>query len=429
MNRVTKVLLIISAIALVTATVMFPLGQGAQAGAPLTIGFIALAVFSMNNRIMKGYAFTVWVFASFAASYYYPPVFDKWFGFDMGKSITPLIQIIMFGMGTTLSIKDFIRVAKMPLPIFLGMAMQFGLKPFVALYSTHLFGLTGPVAAGVVLIGSVPGGVASNLMTYLANGDVALSVTMTSLSTIMSPVFTPLCMKYYAGTFVPIKFISMVFSIINMIIVPVVAGLVCNRILYSKSQWANEKGTIGVIAVVCAVIAAFASVFPGIFIGFLSTFRVGLIIGFALLAICSLAKLILSLIMNGPENWMDRILPKVSMFGIVLIIAVITSRSTDALATAGLALIVCSFIQIAVGFIVGYWGSRFLRMDEKIARTVSIEIGLQNGGMASALAMSDLFEKAIQGMVALASVIYGPMMNVMGSMVATYWHGKPIKKK
>lgn len=422
-----KLMLTISIIALVIAAAMYPMGAGGAAGLPLTIGFVILALYVMGNPVLKGYAFTVWVFASVAASYNYPAAFDTWFGLDLGVTITPLIQVIMFGMGTTLSVRDFLRVAKMPLPIVLGMVLQFGLKPFIAFLTTKLFGFTGPVAAGVVLIGSVPGGVASNLMTYLASGDVALSVTMTSMSTIISPVFTPFAMQTYADQFVRIEFWPMFFSIINMIIVPVVAGLICNRILYSTKAWATDKGRIGAITVLCAIGAVLAYLLPGVFVGLLSTVRIGVIIGFILLAVASLAKLMVNLIMNGPDNWMDTVLPKVSMFGIVLIIAVITSRSTTELASAGVALIVCSFIQITVGFVVGYWMSRALRMDEKTARTVSIEVGLQNGGMASGLAMSDLFERAIQGMVALASVIYGPMMNVMGSMVATWWHRKPVR--
>src|ERR671919_616819 len=87
------------------------------------------------------------------------------------------------------------------------------------------------VAAGIVLVGAAPGGVASNVMTYLAGGNVALSVTMTACSTLLSPVMTPLAMQTYAGRFVPINFVDMMISIFNMIIVPIVAGLVVNRLI------------------------------------------------------------------------------------------------------------------------------------------------------------------------------------------------------
>jgi len=333
--------------------------------------------------------------------------------------IVPLIQIIMFGMGTTLNIGDFIRVARMPIPILIGIVLQYGFKPVVALATAKMFGFTGPTAAGIVLIGSVPGGVASNLMTYLASGDVALSVTMTSFSTILSPVCTPLAMKTLAGEFIPVAFWSMFFSIINMIIVPVVAGLIANKILYSKESWAKNAMIITVVGTVSLVVALAAIFFGGIF----SVLRNGILLGTALLAITCYAKLIVNILMNGPENWMDKVLPMVSMFGIVFIIAVITARSTEGLATAGLTLIIVSFIQIVSGFIAGFWVSRALKQNEKVARTVSIEVGLQNGGMASALAMNVLKSAA----AALASVVYGPMMNVIGSIMATWWHGRPVK--
>ena len=425
MGVLNKAFLVISIIALVIGAAMFPMGQGASAGLPLTIGFVALGFFSMGNRVLKSYAFTIWVFASVAASYYYPAAFGVWFGYDLNASIVPLIQIIMFGMGTTLNIGDFIRVAKLPIPILIGIVLQYGLKPIVALMTAKMFGFTGDIAAGVVLIGSVPGGVASNLMTYLASGDVALSVTMTSFSTILSPIFTPLSMKWWAGAFVSVEFWSMFFSIINMIIVPTIAGLIANKILYSKSGWANSKGTITGIAAVSLVVAVIAIGAPGLFVGTLSSIRPGVILSAILMSVVSFAKLVVSLIMNGSDRWMDKVLPLVSMFGIVMIIAVITSRSTEQLASAGLALLVCSIIQITVGFVTGYWLSRALGQSEKTSRTVSIEVGLQNGGMASALAMNVLQS----AQAALASVVYGPLMNVMGSIVATYWHRKPVKEK
>ncbi len=147
----------------------------------------------------------------------------------------------MFGMGTTLSIHDFIRVTKSPWPVFLGMFLQFGVMPLSGYLLAISFGFDGELAAGIVLIGSCSGGVASNLMVYLAQGNVALSVTMTFASTLLAPLATPILMSNLAGTFVPIDAIQMMFSILNMIIVPVVAGLIAHEILYRDRSWAQME--------------------------------------------------------------------------------------------------------------------------------------------------------------------------------------------
>lgn len=424
MKSITKFFLGISAICAVGIAIMMLMGKGTETG-PLAITmFIFLAVLFMITPKLKSYAFTIWVFASVAASFYYPQAFGSWFGKDLGGMIVPLIQIIMFGMGTTLNMGDFARVLKMPWPILICMGLQFGVKPLVALGTVMLFGFTGEIAAGVILIGSVPGGVASNLMTFLAGGDVALSVTMTSCSTLISPVMTPLAMRLFGGRFVSIAFINMMFSILNMIIVPIIAGLIANKILYSKEKWASNVKIISLIAAVGTITGAISIFVPSIFVGNFADLRGGIIIGSILLATVSIAKLVINIILNGPDNWMNKVLPLVSMAGIVLIIAIITSRSTDDLATVGLALLVCTMIQITVGFLLGYWTSKLFKMDEKTCRTVSIEVGLQNGGMASGLAMTVM--KSVEA--ALASAVYGPMMNVVGSIVASYWYRKPVKK-
>jgi BASS family bile acid:Na+ symporter len=302
-----------------------------------------------------------------------------------------------------------------------------------------LFGFPPEIAAGLVLIGSCPGGVASNLMAYLAGGDVALSVTMTSCSTLMSPLMTPFMMKLLAGRLVEVKFVAMMLSIINMIIVPVLAGLIANRILYSKSRWANRKTPLLLLAVVGFGVAVLTvvlqSYLPGaierseisiitILLRAIVTFRNGIIIGATLIGAVALTKLIVSLVLGRSGNWMDRVLPIVSMAGICFIIAIITVRSRDDLLTVGGLLIAAVIVHNFVGYTLGYWLSRAVRLDERTCRTVAIEVGLQNGGMASALAMNVL--KSAEA--ALAPAIFGPWMNISGSILATWWHGRPVKE-
>jgi BASS family bile acid:Na+ symporter len=391
---------------------------------PFAVGaFAAFALFCMGHSFLKSFAFTVWVFAFVAASMFYPKAFMTWAGFDLGILIVPLIQIIMFGMGTTLSVSDFTRVFKMPWPVLIGMLLQFSIMPLMGFTIAGLFGFSPEIAAGLILIGSCPGGVASNLMAYLAKGDVALSVTMTSCSTLMSPVMTPFLMKVLAGRLVPVKFVAMMLSILNMIIVPVLAGLIANRILYSRSQWANRKGSLSTISAAGMGVAILMIVLRGYLPGPVRVFRDGIIIGSALIGAVALAKLVISIVLNRSGNWMDRVLPIVSMAGICFIIAIITARSREDLLAVGALLITAVIMHNFVGYTLGYWLSRLVRLDERTCRTVAIEVGLQNGGMASALAMRVLQS----AQAALAPAIFGPWMNISGSVLATWWHRKPVK--
>lgn len=403
--------------------VMLLMGYRAGVG-PFAIGALTcLALFCMGHPFLKSFAFTVWVFAFGAGSMFYPRAFMTWGGFDLGKLIVPLIQIIMFGMGTTLSVADFTRVFKMPWPVFVGMVLQFSIMPLTGFTIATLFGFKPAIAAGLVLIGSCPGGVASNLMAYLANGDVALSVTMTSCSTLMSPVMTPFMMKTLAGQLVPVNFVAMMLSILNMIIVPVLAGLVANRILYSDRRWAGHRGPLSLISLLGIGLAVLGIVLYARLPGAILPFRDGIIIGALLIGAVALAKLVVSVVLGRTERWMDRVLPLVSMAGICFIIAIITAQSRQDLLTVGGLLILAVVVHNFVGYTLGYWLSRLVRLDERTCRTVAIEVGLQNGGMASALAMNVL--KSAEA--ALAPAIFGPWMNISGSVLATWWHRKPIK--
>jgi BASS family bile acid:Na+ symporter len=408
----------------VTTGVLLMLGYRAGVGPCAVAALAALALFCMGHRILKSFAFTAWVFAFVAASMFYPQAFMTWAGWDLKVLIVPLIQIIMFGMGTTLSVADFARVFKMPWPVFVGMVLQFSIMPLVGFTVASTFGFRPEIAAGIVLIGSCPGGVASNLMTYLANGDVALSVTMTSCSTLLSPVMTPFMMKLLAGRLVEVKFMEWALSIVNMIIVPVLAGLVANRILYSRGRWANRRGPLALVALVSMAVAVLAGIFGDSLPGPIAAFRNGIVIGAVLVGVVALAKLVVSLVLGRSGNWMDRVLPVVSMAGICFIIAIITARSRADLLTVGGLLIAAVVVHNFVGYTLGYWLSRLVRLDERTCRTVAIEVGLQNGGMASALAMNVL--KSAEA--ALAPAIFGPWMNISGSVLATWWHRKPVKE-
>lgn len=148
-------------------------------------------------------------------------------------AVNPLLGFVMLTMGVTLRPKDFALVAKRPLPVILGVISQFVIMPLVALLVVTALNLPGAIAAGVILVGCAPGGTSSNVVSYLARGDVALSVTMTSISTLLAPIFTPLLTLWLAGQYMPVSAGDMALSIVNVVLIPVLAGLVI-RMLFPK---------------------------------------------------------------------------------------------------------------------------------------------------------------------------------------------------
>ncbi|HSA97301.1 MAG TPA: bile acid:sodium symporter family protein [Acidobacteriota bacterium] len=367
----------------------------------------------------KKYAFTLWVLVAVAASMTYPAAFRSWFGTDLKVLIVPLIQIITFGMGTTLSGKDFRNVLTMPWPVFIGVALQFLIMPLVGFTIAMTFGFPPEVAAGVILIGSVSSGVASNVMTYLAGGNVPLSVTITSATTLLSPFVTPFWMKTLAGRFVPVDFVAMMLSIFNMIIIPIVAGLVAHRLLYGSAT-RRAAAPRAFAAPAFLALAAAAAVSPAAWWGKMAVLKNGVLLGFLLLGLTALAKAVV-VRLKGPDNWMAKTLPIVSMAGICLIIAVITAQSRDQLLSVGPLLILAAVVHNGTGYGLGYAGARLARLDESACRAVAMEVGMQNGGMASGIAIDVL--KSTNA--ALAPAIFGPWMNVSGSLLAGWWRRRP----
>lgn len=308
-----------------------------------------------RNRVLGGYAFTVSIFAGVAAALFFPRHFISWYGVKLSSLIVPLIQIIMFGMGTTLSVADFARVLVVPRSIIIGVILHFGIMPTTGFALTRLFGFQGEVAAGIVLVGAMPSGVASNVITYLAGGNVPLSVTITAVSTLLSPFLSPLAVKYFAGQYVPVNAVEMMWTILQMIVVPIVAGLVANRLFLRRAAWLHH------------------------------------------------------------------VLPIVSMAAICIIITIITSLSRDKLLSVAFALIAVVMLHNLAGYLFGYWSARAVGMVEADARTIAIEVGLQNAGMASGLAISVLHSSD----AGLAAAIFGPWMNISGSVLASWWRKRP----
>jgi len=233
-------LLAITIISLISTIVLMAIGRGSQTGIPVVLMLSSMAIYSRGTKILRGSAFTFWVFAFLASALYFPEIWTFWFGFNTKKLVRPLIQIIMFGMGTKLSVSDFVHEIKKPKGLLIGTFLVFAIMPVAGLIIAKSFGFEPEVAAGVILIGSCPGGVASNVMAFLANGNVALSVSITTFATLISPVLTPLLMNMFAGKLIEIPFYGMMISIMKMIILPLVAGLIVNRLLRGRKKWLDR---------------------------------------------------------------------------------------------------------------------------------------------------------------------------------------------
>ena len=391
-------------------------------GAILVLVFVGISLFFTRHATLKSISFTMWVLTFVAASMVWPAAFGTWLGYELKNLVVPLVQIIMFGMGTKLSVADFVRVFVMPWPVFVGIFLHYTVMPIAGFSIAKVFGFPPEIAAGVILIGSVSSGTASNLIAYLSGANVALAVTVTACSTLVSPLMTPFLMQTLAGRMVPIEFTKMVLEILNMVITPIISGLVANRILYDNRSWNTRADVLSAIAAACILLTVGIALLPVGILGFFSMVQPGIVVGLALIGLVALAKLVVSVHMRLPNTWMDRALPLVSMAGICFIIAIITARSRDKLLTVGPALIVAAMMHNVIGYIMGYWLSRAIRLDKITSRTIAIEVGMQNGGMASGLAMGVLNSAD----AALAPAIFGPWMNISGSIIASWWRKRPV---
>lgn len=357
MKSFSKVLFVLTAVLLVAYIFVTVSGQHQYAGWLLTGCLFSLAIAFRGIELLKGYSYTITILAVAAMAMYHPSHFIAIGDFKLSKLITPLLQIIMFGMGTSLSVRDFAAVVRMPKGVIAGVLCHYIIMPLVAFVITLIFPFPPEIAAGIILVGSCPNGLASNVMTYLAKANLALSVTLTAISTFLAPFVTPMFMQLLGGQYIAVDVGKMLLDIVYITIIPIIAGLIFNHFLHGK-------------------------------------FKV-----------------------------LDSVMPLLSMGGIALIIVVITASGRDNLLAVGPLLIVAVLLHNLSGYFLGYWSSRFLlRMPEIDCRTIAIEVGLQNAGLASGLA--NTMGKITT--VGLAAAVFGPVMNITGSTLALWWRSKPI---
>ena len=210
------------------------------AGWLLMLFFVNLAIAFRSTKTLKGLSFTLVIFAAVSLAMYHPEYFQQWGNFKLSGLIIPLIQLIMFGMGTSMSLQDFAAVVKTPKGVVIGVMSQFIIMPLMGFTLASVTNFSPEIAAGVVLIGCSPSGLASNVMSYLAKANLALSITVTATTTLLAPFITPLLMKLLAGALVEIDVLKMMWDIIKMIIIPIGAGLLFNKLLSGKSQWLDK---------------------------------------------------------------------------------------------------------------------------------------------------------------------------------------------
>ncbi|ADU31366.1 bile acid:sodium symporter family protein [Evansella cellulosilytica] len=208
---------------------------------------------SISQFVSKYFAFFVIIIAVIAFS---APEGFTW----IAPHITILLGIIMFGMGLTMKLSDFSAVAKKPIPVFFGVIAQFVIMPLVAFGIAKLLGLPPELAAGLVLVGACPGGTASNVMVYLAKGDLPVSVAMTSVSTLLAPLLTPAILLLLAGQWLPVDAGAMFFSIIEVIIVPIALGIIVRKLLPNIVEKGTEALPVISIVAILGIVAAVVGV-------------------------------------------------------------------------------------------------------------------------------------------------------------------------
>ena len=263
--------------------------------------------------------------------------------------INPMLGVIMFGMGLTLSPHDFKVVLSRPKDILIGVLAQFTVMPLLAYGLALAFSLPKELALGVMLVGCCPGGTASNVITYLAKGDLALSVGMTATSTLLAPLLTPLLVWLLAGTMVDVDTPGMLLSIVYVVIAPIICGLLCQRFLPQATKRVTPY------------------------------------------------------------------LPAFSSLAIALTVGIVVSHNADRLLVGGMLIVLVVMLHNLLGLSLGYLVGRVLKLQKSKRVALSIEVGMQNSGLASSLAVMHF---AAYPLATIPGAIFSVWHNISGALVA-----------
>lgn len=286
-------------------------------------------------------------------SYFYPSILAS-----HSDLIVPLLGVVMLGMGMTLRFENFIEICKRPKVIAIGVCLQFLFMPMIAYLVSIIFGLEESLLVGLVLVGSCPGGTASNVICYLSRGDVALSIILTSVSTLLAVVLTPLLAWIYIGQRVPVPVLDMMFDIFKIIFIPVATGVIINHYLGDRL------------------------------------------------------------------HVIKRLFPFVSVMAIIIIIGIIMALTQAQLHLLALPVLAAVVWHNLTGLAAGFYITRWLGYDDKTARTIAIEVGMQNSGLGVALA-----KEYFSILSALPGAVFSIWHNISGSLFAGYWTRKQEETK
>lgn len=294
--------------------------------------------------------FPLWTVLAAMAAFLAPSAFKP-----VGPYVADLLALVMFAMGVSLRVADFRRVVTRPAPVIAGLGLHYLIMPLAAFLIAHALRMPPELATGMILVGSVASGTASTVMVYLSGGDVALSVTISALSTVVGLVATPLLTRLYVSADIAVDTGGLLLSIVEIVALPVALGLVVNRVA-----------------------------------------------GRAVRAV-------------------EAVLPLVSIVAILLIIGAVVAGAQASLAAVGPVVIAGVVLHNGVGLLGGYWGGRLLGFDEGVCRTLALEVGMQNSGLAATLG-----KLYFSPLAALPGALFSVWHNLSGSLIAGFWAGRPV---
>lgn len=424
MNKIERLCLLLSCVVAILLAIGIMIQLDSLWKPAAVAGCIFFTIGMGAVPALKSYRYTAWIITAVVAAMIYPAAFTHWGNFDLRNKwlILIIIQLVMFGMGIQMSLKDFSGIATTGKGVLIGLLCHFSIMPLMGLLLTKVFHFEPEIAAGIILIGSCSSGLASNVMVYIARANLVLSVVVTAMATLVAPFLTPLLMKLLAGTLIKVEFINMMMEIIKIVIVPIGAALLHD---YLKTATPGGWKIVATIALICSIwLVALPLGLWNIFESntTLSALLQSLeILGFFMAAF--VIGVLYHLAFRKFKN-LDSLMPYISMFGIIYFTTVTTAAGRDNLMKVGLLLFISSVIHNAAGYFFGFWLSRAAGLDKNSSRTIAFEVGLQNGGMASGLAGS----MGKLGTVGLPAAVFSPWMNISGSLLANYWRRRPVKE-
>ena len=355
----SRALLLVAMLLALAGLVALALGARSWVMPLLSAGLLSFAFGLRGCTALRQWTFLVWITTAIVVGMTFPEWFIGIGDFKFTALFIPILQLIMFGLGTTLSVADFARVIRLPAGVAVGILCQFTIMPFLGFALAKASGFPPEIGAGLILVGSVPSGLASTVMVYIARADLALSVTLTAVTSLLAPIATPFLMKWLAGEMIHIDAGKLMWNLTKMTVIPVVAGLIWHH-------WIQER---------------------------------------------------------APR--LSRVLPSFSFVGIIAMTVLTIAVGRDNLLRLGIMIIVFCFLHTTIGYLLGYWVCRVLRLNQDTCRTIAFEVGMQNAGLASAVAAT-LNKVATLG---LAPIVFGPVMNLSASTLANWWRAHPTQSK